>query len=103
MELNNRHIIPYSPFLTRRYLVYINVEMLVDVNAVKYIHKYVYKGVDKATMDLKDGNASIEQDEIHQYISGRWGGACQACWELFSFKVHKERPPVIRLTVYLPN
>jgi hypothetical protein len=76
VELNNRYVVPYSPFLTRRYLAHINVEMLVDVNAVKYIHKYVYKGVDKATMDLKDGNTSIEQDEIHQYLSGCWVGAC---------------------------
>jgi hypothetical protein len=71
VELNNRHVMPYSPFLTQRYLTHINVEMLTDVNTVKYIHKYVYKGVDKATMDLKDGNTSIEQDEIYQYISGR--------------------------------
>jgi hypothetical protein len=103
VELDNRHVVPYSPFLARRYLAHINVEMLADVNAVKYIHKYVYKGVDKATMDLKDGNTSIEQDEIHQYISGRWVGACQACWELFSFKVHEERPAVMRLAVHLPN
>jgi hypothetical protein len=39
--------------------------MLIDVNAVKYIYKYVYKDVDKATIDLKDSNASIKQDKIY--------------------------------------
>jgi hypothetical protein len=101
--LDNRYVVPYNPFLTRRYKAHINVEMLADVNAVKYIHKYVYKGVDKATMAIKEGNKSIEQDEIQQYISGRWVGACQACWELFSFKVHEETPPVLRLAVHLPE
>jgi hypothetical protein len=57
--------VSYSPFLIQRYLAYINVEMLIDVNAVKYIHKYVYKGVDKATIGLKDSNASIKQDKIY--------------------------------------
>ena len=55
----------YSPFLIRRYLAYINVEILIDVNAVKYIYKYVYKDVNKTTIDLKDSNASIKQDEIY--------------------------------------
>jgi hypothetical protein len=55
----------YSPFLIQRYLVHINVEILIDVNAVKYIYKYVYKGVDKATIDLKNSNASIKQDKIY--------------------------------------
>ena len=34
--------------------------MLIDVNTVKYIYKYVYKGMDKAIIDLKDSNASIK-------------------------------------------
>lgn len=104
VPLSNQHVVPYNPYLTKKYGAHINVEILADVNAVKYIHKYVYKGVDKATMAIKDGStAAVEQDEIKQYISGRWVGACQALWEIFSFKVHEEKPAVVRLAVHLPN
>ena len=50
----------YSPFLIRRYLIYINVEILVDVNAVKYIYKYVYTGVDKATIRSEEHTSELQ-------------------------------------------
>ena len=40
------------------------MEILIDVNAVKYIYKYVYKGVNKAIIAIKEGNKSIKQDKI---------------------------------------
>jgi hypothetical protein len=50
---------PYNPYLTKKYRAYINIEILANVNAIKYIYKYIYKGVNKATIVIKDGNIVV--------------------------------------------
>ena len=49
-KMDNRWIIPYSLYLTAKYYAYINVEICVFVKAIKYIHKYIYKGSDRTTL-----------------------------------------------------
>lgn len=53
--IDNRRVVPYSPYFSFRYKAYINVEVCGSVKAVKYIHKNIYKGGDRATaiLDLK--------------------------------------------------
>jgi hypothetical protein len=40
--VDNRWIIPYNPYLTWKYKAHINVEVCAFVQAVKYIHKYIF-------------------------------------------------------------
>ena len=49
---DNRWVVPYNPYLTRRYEAHINVEVCATVKAVKYIHKYIYKGADRTTVQI---------------------------------------------------
>jgi hypothetical protein len=63
---NNRWIVPYNPYLIRRYKAHINVEVCITVQAVKYIHKYVYKGRDRATLEIAD------TDKIRRYMTCRY-------------------------------
>ena len=49
-EIDNCWIILYSPYLTAKYCVYINVKICASIKAVKYIHKYIYKGSDYTTL-----------------------------------------------------
>ena len=60
--MDNRWIILYCPYLTVKYRVYINVEVCASIKSVKYIHKYIYKGSDRTTLQLIDG------DEVSQYL-----------------------------------
>ena len=74
------------------------MEVCASVGAIKYVHKYIYKGVDRTTLKLAD-----EYDEIARYLNGRYIGPCQATWNLFKFCNHNKDPLVIRLALYLPN
>ena len=96
--IDNRRVVPYSPYLSLRYKAHINVEVCGSVKAVKYIHKYIYKGGDRATVILDS-----EHDEIKRYLHGRYIGPTEAVWRLFEFSTHGEEPPVMHLALHLPN
>jgi len=65
---------------------------------VKYIHKYIYKGGDIATVSVEP-----EHDEIKRYLHGRYLGPTEAVWRLFQFAMHDEQPPVTHLQLHLPG
>jgi hypothetical protein len=62
--VGNEWVVPHNPFLAWTFQAHINVEVCSSIKAIKYIHKYIYKGPDRAT-------AEFEVDEIRQYINGR--------------------------------
>ena len=96
-EIDNCQIILYSLYLTVKYYIYINIEICTSIKAVKYIHKYIYKGSDCTTLQLTDG------DEVNKYLQGCYIGPSKAIQRLFKFLIYKEFPPVIQLTVHLPG
>ena len=96
--LDNRWVVPYNPYLTAKYKCHINVEVCALIDSVKYIYKYVYKGHDRAMVQIGE---SI--DECKEYIDARYVSASEAFWRLFSFKMHSQSHRVIRLPCHLPN
>ena len=46
--MDNRWVILYNPYLTRYFGAYINIEICSSVQAIKYIHKSIYKSFDCA-------------------------------------------------------
>jgi len=75
------------------------VEICSSVEAVKYIHKYIYKGHDRTTLEVMDQN----RNEIKEYLDARYIGAVESCWHMFEFSMHAETPHVYRLPVHLPD
>ena len=61
---DNRHVVPYNPFLSAKYNCHINVEICASVEAVKYIHKYIYKGHDRTTIEVSAAQEGAGKDEI---------------------------------------
>jgi hypothetical protein len=66
-ELDNRWVVPYNPWLILKYNCHICVEICSSVVSIKYIHKYCYKGPDRATLAVQDEDAV--DDEIARYNS----------------------------------
>jgi hypothetical protein len=63
--------VPYNLYLIRRYKAHINVEVCTTVQAIKYIYKYVYKGRDKAILEI------VNTDKIKRYVTCRYIGSFQ--------------------------
>lgn len=100
ITMTNQWIVPYSPYLLLKYNCHINVELSGGVSAIKYIHKYVYKGGDRTTLAIQTGT---DQDEITQHLNGRYIGPMQAAYQINEFRTHEEWPAVEQLEIHLEN
>ena len=47
---DHRHVVPHLKELLVKFNCHINLEVCRSIKAVKYIHKYIYKGPDRATV-----------------------------------------------------
>lgn len=97
MHADNRDVVPYNPILSEMFNCHINVEGCASIRAVKYIHKYIYKGHDRTTM------VPDEEDEIKQYLDSSYIGPPEAAWHIFGYHMHEENPTVLRLQLHLPG
>lgn len=93
--VDNRDVVPYNDYLSRKFNCHINVEVCADLRAVKYIHKYIYKGHDRTIVVLG------APDEIQQYLDAKYIGTPEAAWRIFGHSMHEEIPNVVRLALCL--
>ena len=94
-ELDNRWIVPYSPFFSLRYNCHINVEVCMSPLASKYLFKYVTKGEDRAMVRTEvDDNGDSVKNEIEEYIDLRSVGSSEAAWHILNFNIAKNYPAV---------
>ena len=105
-EVDNRWIVPYNPWLSKKFDAHINVEICSSVKSIKYLFKYVYKGHDCANLELRvasDGQqenvASI--DDVSIFLDARYVSAPEAMWRLSEKRMHYQSHAVIRLAVHL--
>lgn len=96
IQVGNDWIVPYSPVLSLKYNCHINIEVCETIKAIRYIHKYVYKGDDRGTLQP-------QADEIKQYQSGQYIDPVQATYQLLEYHMHGESPPVETLPIHLEN
>jgi hypothetical protein len=103
VHLDNSWVVPYNRWLLTKYQAHINVEVCATVHAVKYMYKYVYKGHDRARVNVvaADGQQpAATRDECKAYVDGRYVSASEAHWRIMSFDLHEELPNVVRLAVH---
>lgn len=68
-QYDNRHVVPYNPYLLKKYRCHINIEMVSSVDCVKYLFKYIFKGNDSAivNIDSRVEEKSNENDEENEH------------------------------------
>ena len=92
--MDNRWVIPYSPYLLLAMECHINMELTFNIRSIKYIHKYLYKGHDCTTMEF-----GWNRDEVQQYLA-RYVSAHEACWRFLECEIHTQKPPVVALPIH---
>ena len=99
--INNKWVVPYSPYLLLRYNCHINVEICASVKATKYLFKYVNKGNDKHMMRVDEEGQPIMRNEIREFQDMRSIGASEATWRIFEFPMSERYPAVKKLPIHL--
>ena len=64
--IDNSWVVPYNPVLLKKYNCHINVEVCALIKSIKYLFKYVYKGHDKANLEIQQQTA-MNHDEPANY------------------------------------
>ncbi|CAJ2677885.1 unnamed protein product [Trifolium pratense] len=106
VTLDNGYVVPYNKRLLLKYQGHINMEWCNQSSSIKYLFKYIHKGYDRITATVEraqnnGGNQQIQIDEIKQYVDCRYISPCEACWRIFSFKIHGRKPAVERMFFHL--
>jgi len=79
---------------------HINVEACGSIKSVKYLFKYIYKGHDRASVAVREGDnvdSNGNVDEIKQFRDARWVTPPEALWRIYGFDLSKNHPPVKQL------
>ncbi|XP_066920787.1 uncharacterized protein [Clytia hemisphaerica] len=100
VDLDSRWVVPYSPYLFKKYNAHINLEACVSIKAGQYLYKYIYKGHDKAHIEISE---RLDHDIIKTFLVARYVSAPEGCWRLIKFDMHTQSHNVVRLAVHLPN
>ncbi|XP_057432572.1 uncharacterized protein LOC130725351 [Lotus japonicus] len=103
IPLHNGFVVPYNPKFLMKYQDHINIEYCNKENSIKYLFKYINKGVDRVTMAMSLPKDGIEVDEIKQYYDCRYLSPCEAVWRIFNFFIHDQWSSVNNLTFHLPK
>ena len=103
--IDNKWISSYSPILSSKYNCHINVEICASISAVKYLHKYIFKGHDMTMITLEKENDAGGNpppvNEIKEYSAARYVTANEAIWHLFGFEMSSLSPSIIRYCLYV--
>ena len=98
-KIDNQWIVPYNPQLLLTFDCHLNVQYCGTISAVKYLYKYMYKGSDRANIKLKN-----KDDEITNYIDGRYYTQHEAHWNIAKLKMGGQGDiSVTRLPYHLEN
>ena len=100
LTVDNRWVVPYNPFLSRKFNAHINVEYCNSVKSIKYVCKYIHKGCDMAVFGAQQ---SGRRDEVKRFQTGRYVSTNEAVWRILAFPIHDRDPSVEQLPVHLEN
>lgn len=110
--IDNRYVVPYNRRLCSRFCAHINVEYRGWNMMIKYLFKYVSKGVERVRFAVQKNEVDREANpsagiqplnEVHNFVDGRYIFLHEAAWRILNFYIHQRHPPVLLLPVHLHN
>ena len=97
-KIDNRWVVPFSPYLLLRLESHCNVEYCNNLEMVKYLFKYQMKGGDMITVNFP--NREEARDEVKEYVHKRYISATYAHWRIMEYPLVNMSPSVIKLKIH---
>ena len=73
-----------------------NLEFVGAANVILYLYKYLFKGSKNKKMQVVNvKDKSFVNNQIVQYLSGRYLSAAQALWRIFKFQTYPKSSPSV--------
>ncbi|XP_021985438.2 uncharacterized protein LOC110881517 [Helianthus annuus] len=94
MKIDNGYVVPYNRVLSMHYMAHINVEYCGWSMLIKYLFKYISKGVDRIHYTIKKSPSLTEDthtadsphvDEIRNFLDARFICPHEASWSILNF------------------
>jgi hypothetical protein len=111
--IDNQWVVPYNPCLSKKYNAHINVEVCANVQAIKYLYKYLTKGNEDRSQGRLDGptaatTGTVQEppapvDEISEFQEGRFVSGVEGTWRIYEYPMNQRIPNVVRLEVHLED
>lgn len=101
-KYTNEWVVPYNPYLSKKFNCHINVEICSSIKAIKYLYKYVYKGPDRANVGINEQDPN-RLNEPKQYLDARYLSPPESCARILGIKMHDGDPSVQRLALHLED
>ena len=89
--------VPHNEYLLVKGDCHINVEFIGSFTTIKYVYKYVHKGVDVSTFGIQEIN---EKDEVTRFINARTIDPYDAHWRMSEYRVQERFPAVQKLAIH---
>ncbi|GBM47580.1 hypothetical protein AVEN_90285-1 [Araneus ventricosus] len=99
IETDNRWIVMFSPLLSKMFKAHINVEYCNSIKSIKYVCKYVSKGM----VVFGDKTNERTNNEVIEYQFGAYNSSSEAVWRNLGFPIHERHPAVVHPSVHLGN
>uniref|UniRef100_A0AC35GJX2 ATP-dependent DNA helicase n=1 Tax=Panagrolaimus sp. PS1159 TaxID=55785 RepID=A0AC35GJX2_9BILA len=122
VDVTNQYIVTHNRYLILKYNCHINIERCGGSGALKYLHKYLHKGFDKAFISVREilkagqrlqrnartaaapSSADPDTVEFNEYLQFRLLrviGACEAAAKILKLPLTKQSHIVTELPVHL--
>lgn len=66
IKLNNQYVVPHNLELLKLFEAHINVKFCNKSSAIKYLFKYITKGVDKATIVIESNSNFVGYEKVNE-------------------------------------
>ena len=100
-------VVPHNRKLLLLWNGHVNVEFAGHVLLVLYLYKYIFKGPDRARVEIReqaDGKQDEDRDEIKRYVYARYLSSMECMWTLLRYHTYPmSSPPVKCVTVQMPS
>ncbi|CAG8613215.1 42066_t:CDS:2 [Gigaspora margarita] len=98
------NVVLYNAFLLLKLNSHINIEVASTSYIISYLYKYIYKGLDHATVNISvEENKTKAIDEIKNYLNICYLSAMEVVWRIFKYKIVSQTLSVTCLLIHLPN